>query len=663
MVYRVYVEKKQGLAHEAASLRYEIRHLLQIKSLEEVRVLNLTDVQIIDSSQERNPARLSDSEDAMYAPEMMEERAWKYMRDAIERAQPHLILLTGDIMYGEFDDNGTSLLALIDFMDSFGIPWAPVFGNHENESKLGAAWQSEQLESSSYCLFRRGDTDGNGNYTVGIVSGDELVRVYYMMDSGGAGGAYQPKENNVITSQGFTVDQLAWLKARMEEVAYGAGRTVPGTVCFHIPSADYVRAAEKYTDVTPAFTIGRDVMAENGDFGACNKAVTGPEFPSLGGMTFLELLKWGGVDSTMVGHWHSNNTVITHEGITWAFGLKASTYDSYTVGEIGGTLMTLTGEDFALKHLYYDRAYEAKMESLVYIPADAIGGIPVDGTDLKPATTISVDRAEVGGEYAYAFSSAWQAEMTVQPSLLRGHTSFSVWVYVPSGSPKLQGLGEFTFRIQRQAGASSEYIPFGPGASGAHHFEYDTWCKITVDISAYSGTVALFNLVIPQNSMLYFRDFEVSGETELPPPPETTVTPSTGKVNGIAYGDGFTVSHTSAIRTVEVAGCVAYEYGSGIRTEIYIDTELLAGKTVFSFSVLVPSSSCNLLNGGGLYTVRPKSGDLGDYLWYNETDGGFVYGEWMEVTVDLSKWKGNMTFLGIYLAEGNVLYFKDFALK
>ena len=45
MVYRVYVEKKQGLAHEAASLRYEIRHLLQIKSLDRVRVLNRYDVE------------------------------------------------------------------------------------------------------------------------------------------------------------------------------------------------------------------------------------------------------------------------------------------------------------------------------------------------------------------------------------------------------------------------------------------------------------------------------------------------------------------------------------------------------------------------------------------------------------------------------------------
>ena len=49
MVYRVYVEKKTGLEHEANALRYEIRHLLQIKSLDRVRVLNRYDVENISA--------------------------------------------------------------------------------------------------------------------------------------------------------------------------------------------------------------------------------------------------------------------------------------------------------------------------------------------------------------------------------------------------------------------------------------------------------------------------------------------------------------------------------------------------------------------------------------------------------------------------------------
>ncbi|MBR0320247.1 MAG: phosphoribosylformylglycinamidine synthase, partial [Clostridia bacterium] len=45
MVYRVYVEKKPGLDNEARSLRYDARHLLGIKNLESVRLLNRYDAE------------------------------------------------------------------------------------------------------------------------------------------------------------------------------------------------------------------------------------------------------------------------------------------------------------------------------------------------------------------------------------------------------------------------------------------------------------------------------------------------------------------------------------------------------------------------------------------------------------------------------------------
>ena len=45
MVYRIYVEKKEGLAHEAASLCADLRDLLSIKGLTNVRLLNRYDVE------------------------------------------------------------------------------------------------------------------------------------------------------------------------------------------------------------------------------------------------------------------------------------------------------------------------------------------------------------------------------------------------------------------------------------------------------------------------------------------------------------------------------------------------------------------------------------------------------------------------------------------
>ena len=93
--------------------------------------------------------------------------------------------MTGDNVWGSFDDNGSALTALIGVLDGFGIPWAAVYGNHANESEKGAIWQNEQYQFSENGLFLRGVTDGNGNYTVGLKQGGKVKRVFFMMDTNG----------------------------------------------------------------------------------------------------------------------------------------------------------------------------------------------------------------------------------------------------------------------------------------------------------------------------------------------------------------------------------------------------------------------------------------------------------------------------------------------
>ena len=47
MVYRVYVEKKKALAHEATSLKGDIKSFLGIKGIEDVRIINRYDAENI----------------------------------------------------------------------------------------------------------------------------------------------------------------------------------------------------------------------------------------------------------------------------------------------------------------------------------------------------------------------------------------------------------------------------------------------------------------------------------------------------------------------------------------------------------------------------------------------------------------------------------------
>ena len=47
MVFRIYVEKKAGLDNEARALKKDINELLQIKSIDTVRIFNRYDVENI----------------------------------------------------------------------------------------------------------------------------------------------------------------------------------------------------------------------------------------------------------------------------------------------------------------------------------------------------------------------------------------------------------------------------------------------------------------------------------------------------------------------------------------------------------------------------------------------------------------------------------------
>ena len=328
--------------------------VIEVERGRNIRLLQLTDTQIIDGSQKRTPNRLQPAENIDWVPEMMRENLFDEIDRLVTLVEPDLILITGDIIYGEFDDAGTSLLKLIAVMDGYGIPWAPVFGNHENESVKGVDWQVEQLIRAEHCLFKRGNVTGNGNYNIGIVQNGALVRTVYMLDSNGCG--YIPDINigKVESAAGFADDQIAWVENRMSNIERVCGGKVPSFVGFHIPMAHFAAAKAQYTTLN-TFTIGETFPAKNGDFGGAqnNETIEGQfESPKI-----HEILIRYGTDGVFAGHFHCNNTSIYHGGIRWTFGLKTGVYDSHP-RHTGGVYIEVAegGASFACEQIKYNRS-------------------------------------------------------------------------------------------------------------------------------------------------------------------------------------------------------------------------------------------------------------------------------------------------------------------
>lgn len=311
-------------------------YLVRLPAGRTPRILQLTDMQVIDATQQRYSGRLNEKEVVCWAPENADAECYGHIRSLVAQTNPDLIFITGDIVYGEFDDSGRSLEQFCAFMNGLCIPWAPVFGNHDNESARGVAWQCDLLESGEYCLFRRGNVTGNGNYTVGISVGGRLCRVLYMMDSNGCGGGTDPA---LCRAAGFAPDQVAWLRTRGEAV--GQAGNIPGTVVFHIPTSDFLLAARscgyETEDTKRNYVIGVDVPARNGDFGCrreMHSAFASPE-------GFRDAMRAARVDGVFVGHDHAINTSVLWQGIRWTYGFKTGQYDYHIPGHMGGTLVTL----------------------------------------------------------------------------------------------------------------------------------------------------------------------------------------------------------------------------------------------------------------------------------------------------------------------------------
>ena len=312
-----------------------------------IKMLQITDMQFIDSAQMRFPTRLCRDEYLAWLPEKFDAVCADHIRALVAQTQPDVIFITGDMVYGSFDDSGRTFMRYCELMDSFGIPWAPVFGNHDNETALGVTWQCEMLESRPWCLFSRGSVTGNGNYTVGVAVGEQLVRVLYMTDSNGCGDTTDPE---VMRHQGIFPDQMARIRESAEKIRAAQGQTVPAIMAFHIPIVEFRTAelAKGYaTEERPRYVLAVDVPAKQGDFGCRLERFHPIATPE----DFMRFAKDCGIDEVCAGHCHNNNSSIVYEGVRFTFGLKTGQYDYHIPGLLGGTLHTQLRGDLCVMHV------------------------------------------------------------------------------------------------------------------------------------------------------------------------------------------------------------------------------------------------------------------------------------------------------------------------
>ena len=336
------------------------------------RILQLTDMQIIDLDCARNPTRDRQIKGAYFKEGVpdMDIRCFQYVYELAERLRPDLIVLTGDNVYGEFDDNGAMTKKLCDRMEEIGAPWAPVFGNHDNESRKGVRWQMEQFAKAPHCLFREGNVTGHGNYAIRLrcETSEKDTMTLYLLDTNGCrlvGDAWAPEEgitednvdyDLICHEQGIYPDQIAWYRDTAQRICKECQEEIPSLAFFHIPLKKYDEAfIQKYN-----YEFKKDFLADQeGDFGiVCEH--NSKRIDADG--AFYDMARSVGPRGVFAGHEHKNDACIHYDGVLLAYGTKTGTATYYRDDAIGGTLIEITPDsDFTVSHHTCRKRFEIAM--------------------------------------------------------------------------------------------------------------------------------------------------------------------------------------------------------------------------------------------------------------------------------------------------------------
>lgn len=216
--------------------------------------------------------------------------------DVIDAEKPDLIAFTGDnVTSCSTKELWDKMLAMI---DTKGIPFACVYGNHDREEQLSDIDLPQCFVNDPLCintLTEDGYLDDMA-VTVASASGDKTAAVLYFMDS----GDYSPVAYHLDYGW-ITHDQMHWYMEQSRAFARAnANVPVPSYAFFHIPTAEFYEAYN--TDLICGVRNEKECPAE------------------LNGGVFSAFEVNGDVHGVFVGHDHENDYVARLGSIAAVYG-------------------------------------------------------------------------------------------------------------------------------------------------------------------------------------------------------------------------------------------------------------------------------------------------------------------------------------------------------
>ena len=286
------------------------------------------------------------------------------IRTLIEKCNPDLITVSGDLAWAGYNHAYTMLA---DFLEQFQIPWAPIWGNHDNQN--GAAYIDEVASrylTYPHCIYEKGiPALGNGNYVICIAENEKPVEAIFMMDSHDKEDYTDDKGETRKEWAKLTPMQMEWYQ--QQSALLKAEGCKDATLILHIPLYAYRTAslaAFKQGIPLNTVTLEQSANGECWNEGYKNSAGVQHEnissYPADDGV--FEVLKQDGfVKHILAGHDHVNNWIIPYEGITLIFALKTGAGCYWEPALNGGTVFKVNQDGvYSVSHEYVDISHLIK---------------------------------------------------------------------------------------------------------------------------------------------------------------------------------------------------------------------------------------------------------------------------------------------------------------
>ncbi|OTA06998.1 phosphoesterase, putative [Trichoderma parareesei] len=203
-------------------------------------------------------------------------RTLDFLTKMLDEEKPDLVILSGDQVNGDTaPDAPSAIYKYASLLIERKIPYAAIFGNHDDEKSMSREGQMALMETLPYSLSQAGpvDVDGVGNYYIEVLArghNEHSALTIYLLDT----HAYSPDERHYPGYDWVKPSQIDWFKrtsASLKKNHDGYTHRHMDIAFIHIPLTEYAdwdkpRVGEWREGVTaPVYNTGfHDALIEEG---------------------------------------------------------------------------------------------------------------------------------------------------------------------------------------------------------------------------------------------------------------------------------------------------------------------------------------------------------------------------------------------------------------